>query len=108
MSSEANIIGYCRVCGKALREADATAAEGTLYCTEHAPQAQPPQLTAEPGSPYTAPLYPTTPSPYAAGAAPHAGGAASPYSTGAPLSPYATGTPPPLPKGDPQVSPPLA
>jgi hypothetical protein len=60
MSSEANIIGYCRVCGKALDETNSAAAEGTLYCTEHAPQAQasaPPPLPSEPLSPYTAPAY---------------------------------------------------
>ena len=39
MSSEARIIGYCRMCGKALEESDAAATEGTLYCAEHAPQA---------------------------------------------------------------------
>jgi len=66
MSSEANIIGYCRVCGKALDESNATAAEGTLYCTEHGPQAQvsdsvPPPLPSEPPSPYTAPAYHTVP-----------------------------------------------
>jgi Domain of unknown function (DUF5668) len=66
MSSEANIIGYCRVCGKALDETNATAAEGTLYCTEHAPQAQvsaPPPLPSEPPSPYTAPAYHAAPPP---------------------------------------------
>jgi hypothetical protein len=66
MSSEANTIGYCRVCGKALDESNATAAEGTLYCTEHGPQAQvaastPPPLPSEPPSPYTAPVYHATP-----------------------------------------------
>ena len=66
MSSEANIIGYCRVCGKALDESNATAAEGTLYCTEHGPQAQvsgsvPPPLPNEPPSPYTAPAYHAVP-----------------------------------------------
>jgi Domain of unknown function (DUF5668) len=81
MSSEANIIGYCRVCGKALDETNATAAEGTLYCTEHGPQAAaaasaPPPLPSEPPSPYTAPAY-------------HA-------------------APPPLPKADARVSPGLA
>jgi len=79
MSSEANIVGYCRMCGKALDETNATAAEGTLYCTEHAPQAQasaPPPLPSEPPSPYTAPAY-------------HA-------------------APPPLPKADARVSPGLA
>src|SRR6185295_12521342 len=50
---------------------------------------QPPPLAAEPASPYTAPPYHTTASPYATGAA-------SPYAAGAPLSPYSTGTPPPL------------
>ena len=66
MSSEANIVGYCRVCGKALDESNATAAEGTLYCTEHGPQAQaspsvPPPLPSEPPSPYTAPVYHAAP-----------------------------------------------
>lgn len=66
MSSEANIIGYCRMCGKALDETNATAAEGTLYCTEHGPQAQasastPPPLPIEPPSPYTAPAYHAAP-----------------------------------------------
>ena len=55
MSSEARIVGYCRVCGKALEEAEAAAAEGILYCTEHAPQAQTP--ATEPPSPYTAPPF---------------------------------------------------
>src|SRR6266446_1451665 len=55
MSSEARIVGYCRVCGKALEEAEAAAAEGILYCTEHAPQAQTP--APEPPSPYTAPPF---------------------------------------------------
>jgi len=55
MSSEARIVGYCRVCGKALQETEAAAAEGILYCTEHAPQAQTP--APEPPSPYTAPPF---------------------------------------------------
>jgi hypothetical protein len=66
MSSEANIIGYCRVCGKALDETNATAAEGTLYCTEHGPQARvliPPPLPNEPPSPYTAPAFHAAPPP---------------------------------------------
>lgn len=86
MSSEASIIGYCRMCGKALDETNATAAEGTLYCAEHAPQAQPPApppLPEEPPSPYTAPAYPAA-------------------------SPYAASQPPPLPKADAHVSPGLA
>jgi hypothetical protein len=68
------------VCGKALDETNAAAAEGTLYCTEHAPQAQasaPPPLPSEPPSPYTAPAYPAS-------------------------------LPPPLPKADARVSPGLA
>jgi len=58
MSSDARIIGYCRMCGKALEESNATAAEGTLYCAEHAPHAT---ASAETSTP---PLY-TAPSPYA-------------------------------------------
>jgi len=87
MSSDARIIGYCRMCGKALEGSDATAAEGTLYCAEHAPQAFAP---AEAG----------------------AGAAAPPVQQAPPLytasSPYATSQPPPLPRGDEHVSPPLA
>ena len=85
MSSETGIIGYCRMCGKALQESDATTAEGTLYCPEHAPQAQPapPPLSGPPSS-YTAPPF-------------HAAS-----------SPYAANQPPPLPKADSHVSPGLA
>ena len=90
MSSDARIIGYCRICGKALEESDGTAAEGTLYCAEHAPQAA---ASADAGAgtseqqplppPYTAPPFPAA-------------------------SPYAPSQPPPLPKADQSVSPPLA
>ncbi|HEV2473089.1 MAG TPA: DUF5668 domain-containing protein [Chthonomonadales bacterium] len=91
MSSEARIIGYCRMCGKALEESDATATEGTLYCAEHAPQAQatsgaPADGTSSPAQPpplYTAPLFHSA-------------------------SPHAPSQPPPLPKADQSVSPPLA
>src|ERR1035437_2133175 len=89
MSSETSIIGYCRMCGKALEEANATRADGTLYCTEHAPQAQPqtppspPPHQEEAPPPYTAPPF-------------HA------------ASPYGTSQPPPLPKADSHVSPGLA
>ena len=87
MSSEAKIIGYCRMCGKALEESDASAAEGTLYCAEHAPQAVPagfpPAVSHEPPPLYAAPPL-------------HA------------ASPYAPSQPPPLPKADEHVSPPLA
>ena len=86
MSADARIIGYCRMCGKALAENDATAAEGTLYCAEHAPQAQ---------------------AAASAGAAPPALQAEAPPFQAA--SPYAApGQPPPLPKTDPSISPPLA
>jgi hypothetical protein len=85
MSSGANIVGYCRICGKALEENDAAASEGTLYCAEHVPQAQaaatPPPLPHEPSSHYVAPPY-------------HA-----------PVSPYSTGQ---LPKANEHISPPLA
>jgi len=84
MSSDARIIGYCRMCGKALDESDAIAAEGTLYCAEHAPQA----------------------------AAASAGAAPPPLQQEAPpfhaASPYAPSQPPPLPRADESVSPPLA
>ena len=56
MSSEANIAGYCRVCGKALEASSAIAVDGTLYCAEHAPQATPAR-PPEPASPYTAPPF---------------------------------------------------
>ncbi|MDP9113105.1 MAG: DUF5668 domain-containing protein [Acidobacteriota bacterium] len=66
MSSQGNIIGYCRECGKALDGSNATAAAGTLYCTEHGPQvvagaSLPPPLPSDPPSPYTAPAYHAVP-----------------------------------------------
>jgi len=85
MSSEARIIGYCRMCGKALEENDAAASEGTLYCAEHAPQAH--AAASVGGTP--PPLQPEAPPYHAA-------------------SPYAPSQPPPLPKTDQSVSPPLA
>jgi cell wall-active antibiotic response 4TMS protein YvqF len=54
MSSPANIAGYCRVCGKALEEGGAVAAEGNLYCKEHAP-AEHAESTTEHATPYSAP-----------------------------------------------------
>jgi Domain of unknown function (DUF5668) len=87
MSSETGIAGYCRMCGKALEEASATTAEGTLYCAEHAPPAQPqtpPPLYEEAPPPYTAPPFHAT------------------------ASPYGTSQPPPLPVGNTNVSPGLA
>lgn len=92
MSSDARIIGYCRMCGKALEESDATAAEGTLYCAEHAPQAQ---ATASSST------------------STEAGGSQPPVQQQPPPlyttpSPYAPSQPPPLPRTDDHVSPPLA
>jgi hypothetical protein len=89
MSSDARIIGYCRMCGKALEEHDATAAEGTLYCAEHAPQVQ-------------------ASSDVAASAGASAPGQQEPPLLHAAPSPYAPSQPPPLPKADQSVSPPLA
>ncbi|MEO8049204.1 MAG: DUF5668 domain-containing protein [Acidobacteriota bacterium] len=73
MSSDARIVGYCRMCGKALEESDADATEGTLYCVEHAPQ-----------------VSAGVPAPLAAG------------------SPYTASLPPPMPRANSEVSPPLA
>jgi hypothetical protein len=65
MSSEASIVGYCRTCGKALEAVDAggnaggVAADGVLYCAEHAPPARP--VSPEPASPYAASQPPPLP-----------------------------------------------
>ena len=56
-------VAYCRSCGKALCEACRHLAEGTVYCSEHAPAA------AAAASPYTAPAPPPAPIPNA-GASP--------------------------------------
>lgn len=87
MSSEARIVGYCRMCGKALEGGDATASEGTLYCAEHAPQAQASAGVSAPDG-VSPPLY-----------------TAPPFQA---ASPYAPSQPPPLPRADQSVSPPLA
>src|SRR3954471_11028250 len=93
MSSEARVIGYCRMCGKALEENGATAAEGTLYCAEHAPRTQ-----ASSGAGAWAETSPS--------------GASARTQEHPPLyaaaSPYTPSQPPPLPKADDSVSPPLA
>lgn len=88
MSSEARIIGYCRMCGKALEESDATAVEGALYCTEHAPQAHAAASTLAGDSPPA--VQPQPPPLYTA------------------ASPYGPSQPPPLPRANEYVSPPLA
>ena len=91
MSTDARIIGYCRMCGKALEEHHALATEGTLYCADHVPQSQTPQAHASneipAGDGTSSPVQPP------------------PFYT---ASPYATSQPPPLPKADQSVSPPLA
>lgn len=81
MSATPNIVGYCRACGKALDEASAHAAHGTIYCREHVPL-----------EPAAAPV----PSQTASQTAP-----ATPYA-----SPYTAAVPPPVPH--PEVSPGLA
>ena len=90
MSSDARIIGYCRMCGKALDESDATAAEGTLYCAEHAPQAQAAASSSTEAGASSPPVQQQPPPLYSA------------------PSPYAPSQPPPLPGADRSVSPPLA
>lgn len=35
-------VGYCRVCGKALREGEAQVSQGISYCSEHGPASAPP------------------------------------------------------------------
>ena len=85
MSSEARIVGYCRICGKALEETSdsgATTSGGVLYCAEHAPPSPQPAAAAPP---------PPSPPP-----APE------------PPSPYTIHLPPPLPNSRSHVSPPLA
>jgi hypothetical protein len=91
MSTDARIIGYCRMCGKALEEHDALATEGTLYCAEHAPQAQV-SSGALGGDGTSSPVQP--PPLYTA----------PPFHSASPYAP----SPPPLPKADQSVSPPLA
>ena len=58
-NAEQKAAGYCRICGKALHEAETRAAGGTIYCAEHVPASPPPpppsQATPLPGSPYAAP-----------------------------------------------------
>ena len=57
MSADAQVVGYCRTCGKALDEASARPAAGAIYCQEHVPTAGPES------SPYTAPPYHASPPP---------------------------------------------
>lgn len=52
MSTTPHIVGYCRACGKALDEASAHAAHGTIYCQEHVPVERPAETVVD-ASPYT-------------------------------------------------------
>lgn len=58
--SGAKVIGYCRACGKALSEANARTAGGTIYCSEHVPATE-----AHTAPPYHSPASPYANSPYA-------------------------------------------
>jgi hypothetical protein len=62
MSADAQVVGYCRTCGKALDEASARPAAGAIYCQEHVPAAHVPTAGPE-SSPYTAPPYHASPPP---------------------------------------------
>jgi hypothetical protein len=103
MSSQPNIVGYCRACGKPLDSTNVRTAHGTIYCEEHLP-VEPviePRVVDTTAYPAAAPAAATAgASAYsAAGAA-----AASPYPTYS--SPYTPRVPPPLHQSD--VSPGLA
>ena len=67
MSTTPKIVGYCRSCGKALDEAGAHAAHGTLYCAEHVPLERAAESAASAAaaeaSPYTAQTPPPIPHP---------------------------------------------
>jgi Domain of unknown function (DUF5668) len=69
MSTTPNIVGYCRACGKALTEAEARSAHGTIYCQDHIPIEQatealrPMPMPAAEQSPYTSPYTAKIPPP---------------------------------------------
>jgi len=96
MSTEAQIVGYCRACGKALDAATVRSAQGTIFCEEHVPATE----AGPPVSFESAPPYPVLPLPEARQSGASSPDTASPYT-----NPYAT-APPPLPGSD--VSPGLA
>jgi Domain of unknown function (DUF5668) len=61
MSTQPNIVGYCRQCGKALDQSNVRTAHGTIYCEEHVPimttpnpQTVPPLEASPYVNPYTA------------------------------------------------------
>ena len=71
MNAGPNIVGYCRVCGKALDEASVRTAQGTIFCEEHMTitntaesAAPPPGPSSADTSPYASPY--TSPNPAAA------------------------------------------
>jgi TM2 domain-containing membrane protein YozV len=41
-ANAAPVVGYCRICGRGLPEAEVRRAAGVIYCTSHAPAAPPP------------------------------------------------------------------
>ncbi len=51
--TDIKIVGYCRVCGTGLDEANVRTANGTIYCALHAPPTAPPPPSN--GSPYASP-----------------------------------------------------
>jgi LiaI-LiaF-like transmembrane region len=59
----APVVGYCRACGKALDQASARTARGTLYCQEHVPMDAMPETESPYTSPYTSNVPPPIPDP---------------------------------------------
>jgi cell wall-active antibiotic response 4TMS protein YvqF len=57
MSTNANVVGYCRACGIPLDETSVRKAQGTIFCAEHVPATSVMAPPADPASPYTAPPY---------------------------------------------------
>lgn len=107
------VVGYCRTCGKGLREGSVFSAQGTIYCQEHVPlpaTPPPPPGATEGHRPDPAAASSGAASASAAGssqAGPSAGGASH---TRYEDSPYTRPTPPPAPPLAPNhdVSPGLA
>lgn len=77
--SDATTIGYCRACGKALDQASAHNANGTIYCEEHVPAAAGTTLNVarESASQFNTSQFNSAPPPLPAGS--H-----SPYSSSSP------------------------
>ena len=75
---DVKIVGYCRICGRALTEATVRTSQGTIYCEDHVPQEStatptpppyPGSYTPPPDSPYARPIPPPVPEGASAGAA---------------------------------------